>query len=620
MDSVRKIGLLLIAMFGTLTAAAQAQSGPESAPGEAHRLLDAARLAMGGAAWERVHLLHVQMSLTAGGLDGTVENWADPAHDRYASRYTLGPDRGAEGWDGQGAWTVDWGGRVHRVDEKSLAPPRASAVWQSYAYLFAERNGIAVKALGRRRDEDGHPFDVVQLSAPGTSPVDLWLDAQTALPGRVVVKGNPDLVISYADYRDVQGLKLPGTVRASTGLVRYDHVAVRGTTEIDPQIAADPFAAPPQAPPDYRFEAGETRSTSLLTSTGDAFLIDVTINGKGPYRFALDTGASNAIDTDLAAELGLPVAGTLSARGAGELPVDIGLTRVARVEIGDLTLDDQLFRVLPLSQIVAGDRPPYRGLLGYEFFDRFVVTLDQNRHEVELYEPNGWSYRGGVTPVPFAFHGRMPVVEGQIDLVPGRFTLDTGQANSLTLYRPFIQRTGIQRKYVPKLTAIVGEGIGGPIRAEVARGQRLLLGDTLVTGPVVFLSLQKTGAFSDPDLAGNVGGGVFLRYNTTFDYARRQVYFERVPTYGFGDGLKLMTVKRSFNGLLVLSVLPGGPMADAGLKRGDVIESLDNKNATTLDDLQMQKIFRKPAGTKVPMTIRSEGRLKDIVVILGEIV
>ncbi len=101
---------------------------------------------------------------------------------------------------------------------------------------------------------------------------------------------------------------------------------------------------------------------------------------------------------------------------------------------------------------------------------------------------------------------------------------------------------------------------------------------------------------------------------------RRQVYFERIPTYGFGDGLKLMTIKRSFNGFVVLSVLPGGPMDEAGLRRGDVIESIDYKNATTLDDLQMQRIFRKPAGTKVHMTIRSEGALKDIVVVLSEIV
>jgi S1-C subfamily serine protease len=170
------------------------------------------------------------------------------------------------------------------------------------------------------------------------------------------------------------------------------------------------------------------------------------------------------------------------------------------------------------------------------------------------------------------------------------------------------------------MTAIVGEGVGGPIRAQVTRGQKLMLGSTSVTFPVLFLSLQKSGAFSDPELAGNVGDGVFSRFNTTFDYSRRQVYFEPVSNYGLGDSLKLMVVKRGIVGLEVLSVLPGGPLAEAGLKRDDIIESIDYRDAVRIDDPMLQRIFRRPAGTRIPMTIRSDGDLKHIVVILGETV
>jgi S1-C subfamily serine protease len=170
------------------------------------------------------------------------------------------------------------------------------------------------------------------------------------------------------------------------------------------------------------------------------------------------------------------------------------------------------------------------------------------------------------------------------------------------------------------MTAIVGEGVGGPIRAEVTRGQKLMLGTTPVSFPVLFLSLQKSGAFSDPDLAGNIGDGVFGRFNTTFDYARRQVYFQPIVNFGEGDSLKLMVVKRGLIGLEVLSVLPGCPLAEAGLKRGDIIESIDYRDATRIDDPQLQRIFRRPAGSRIPMTIRSDGELKNIVVVLGETV
>jgi hypothetical protein len=386
------------------------------------------------------------------------------------------------------------------------------------------------------------------------------------------------------------------------------------------RLATDPVA-PPSSPPDYHFPEGETHERVVLYTTGDAFMIDVRIDGKGPFRFALDTGAGNVLDSELAAELALPLGDKLGLRGAGELPVDASLTRVDRIEIGDVMLDNQQFRVLPLTQIAArGRSPPYRGLLGFEFFDRFVVTLDQDRRRLDIDEPLGWQFHGDAVPVPFRFHGRVPAVDGQIDLVRGRFTLDTGQANSLTLYRPFIQRMGIQRKYVVKMTAIVGEGVGGPIRAEVSRGQNLMLGQTSVTNPVLFLSQQKSGAFSDPEIAGNVGGGVFSRFNTTFDYARHRVYFEPMLGHNQSDSLKLMVVKRGMIGLEVLSVLPGGPLDEAGLQRDDIIESINYREAIKIEDPQLQRIFRQPAGTRIPMTIRSGGEIKHITVVLGETV
>lgn len=635
MSPARKIGLLVLALLGVSTGLARAPLTPAWSeptaqtvvaetmppdPGleEARRLIAAARAATGGAAWEG-GVLHEQLSVAAGGLNGMSEVWADPFHARYAVRFTLGPDHGAEGCGEHGAWSADWAGRVHWDDQPASAAARAGAIWQSFAFLFPERNGISVHPAGRRGE--GEAFPAVRLSTHGGASIELWLDARTSLPRRLIVKGAPDTVVIFDDYRTDNGLTLPGTVRVSSGWSKNDRVSVLRAAKIEPVLPeTDPFAAPAPAPADYHFPVGETSARAGLTPTGDAFMVDVTIDGKGPYRFALDTGAGDAIDAALAAELNLKTEGTFTAQGAGELPVDVALTRAARVQVGDVVLDDQLFRVLPLSQIVPGDQPAYRGLLGFEFFDRFVVNINQDRKQAVFSAPEGWHFRGDAEPVPFHFHGTTPVVDGQIDLVPGRFSLDTGQANSLTLFRPFMHRMGIERKYLPKLTAIVGEGVGGPIRAGVTRAQTLLLGRTEVKNPVTFLSLQKSGAFSDPELAGNIGVGVFARFSTTFDYAHRRVYFDPIWNYGLDDSLKLMVVKHSEFGLQVLSVLPGCPLAEAGLKRDDVIEQIDLKEAARIDDPQLQRIFRRPAGTRVSMTVRSDGALKHIVVVLGETV
>ncbi|HVJ54844.1 MAG TPA: aspartyl protease family protein [Aliidongia sp.] len=585
--------------------------------GDAYALIVRARTALGGEAWGRPKILHATMGLACGGLDGQQESWADPLHGRYAERYQLGPDRGAQGWNGHVAWSVDATGRVHELERGNAGDIRAIAFWSSFGFLLADRTGMPAEAIGQRR-EGSHVYDLIKLTQPGVRSFELWVDDESALPARLVVRGVPDLVVTYADYRVTgAGLKLPFRITISDGLTLNDQRLDIGRVDVE-EMQADPFAVPASGTPDYQFASNAGRSVSELTPTGTALVVDVMIDGHGPFPFALDTGARNTLDSGLATELGLAVSGKFSGRGAGELPADLGLTRAPSVEIGDVRLSDQLFRVLPLASLGVGSKLPYRGLLGFEIFDRFVVRVDQDSSEVVLSDPAKWSYRGGVTPIAFHLHGHMPAIEGVIDMVPGRFTLDTGQANSLTLYRPFMVRTGIEHKYVPKMSIVVGEGIGGSIRAEVTRGERLTLGNANLRLPVIYLSLQRNGTYNDPELAGNVGGGMFLRYNTTFDYAHRLVYFERAAAYSETDSLGLMTVKRMRDGLKVLSVLPGGAVADAGLRPDDLIERINNRDAASIDYLEVQRMFRRPAGTKVEMSVRSEGQLKDLVIILTE--
>jgi hypothetical protein len=212
------------------------------------------------------------------------------------------------------------------------------------------------------------------------------------------------------------------------------------------------------------------------------------------------------------------------------------------------------------------------------------------------------------------------MTDGLIDLVPGRFTLDTGQGNSLTLYRPFLERMGIVNKYLPKFTTVVAVGIGGAITAGVARGQVLKLGPVDVGGPVIYLSQQRAGAFADPTVAGNVGEGVFERFNVTFDYGRRQAFFERTAHYNDGDSLRLLTLKRDQDGLRVLSVLPGGPAAEAGIEAGDVVETIEGSEARYLDYWPLRRLFSRPAGTRLRLHVRREGRTFDVVVVLGQTV
>ena len=99
-----------------------------------------------------------------------------------------------------------------------------------------------------------------------------------------------------------------------------------------------------------------------------------------------------------------------------------------------------------------------------------------------------------------------------------------------------------------------------------------------------------------------VGNGLLKRYGTvTFDYSRRNILFEQPlanPENDFDrSGLQM---KRSANGFLVLDVVPQSPAAEAGLRVGDVITSVDGRAATDWRlPLLRDHLRLSPKGTRV---------------------
>ena len=172
-----------------------------------------------------------------------------------------------------------------------------------------------------------------------------------------------------------------------------------------------------------------------------------------------------------------------------------------------------------------------------------------------------------------------PQVEGSIDGIDGVFDIDTGSRTSLTLAAPFAERNKLADKYHATAEVISGAGVGGPARARLARGALLKLGGVDVPAPVTLLSTATSGAFADPALAGNVGFGVLRRFNLVFDYRNEVMWFEKNALFDDKDvhDRAGVWVERGPGGFAIVDVLAGGPAAQAGLKPGDVVKSVDGK-------------------------------------------
>ena len=565
--------------------------------------------------------------MRSGGLEGFEETWVDVRRGRYASRYQVGPEKGGEGFDGERAWSQDDSGQV-RLEEGKDA--REGAVDEAYraalAYWYPDRWPAKVEDGGQKKD-GGRTFSLVRITPRGGRPFELWIDASSGLVDRTTERGATRLrTVFYSDYREVEGRRLPFAIRASTGDPKYDdHLALEEVT-FDRPLEDARFAPPPPPPPDYAIAGGRASATVPFQLVNNHIYVDVKLDGKGPYRLLCDTGGVNIVTPALAKELGLEAQGALEGRGVGERSEDVALTKVKTLELGDASLKDQLFMVFPLDKMSAVEGIPTLGLVGYEVFKRFVVTIDYAGRALTLHDPRAGRPEARGVVVPFKFDGHTPQVQGALDGIPGTFTLDTGSRSSLSVLGPFAEQHGLAKRYGARTVAVTGWGVGGPARALLARAKRLTLGDgVVVDAPVVDISVQKKGAFTDRYVAGNVGGAILKRFTVTFDYGKQTVSFEpnalaREPQPYDRSGLWL-NVAETKDAFEVVDVVPGGPGAKAGLRVGERIVAVDGKPAADLALPDVRERLRTAApGTKVPLTVEADGKRREVALVLADLV
>lgn len=104
--------------------------------------------------------------------------------------------------------------------------------------------------------------------------------------------------------------------------------------------------------------------------------VPVTIEGEGPFKFALDTGASTSVvDDDVADRVGLEPTGerrsVSGVLGSGQVPV----AQVGQWEVGDVRLDRGEVTVIDLGPL--GEGGSIQGLLGSDMLSGFgSITID----------------------------------------------------------------------------------------------------------------------------------------------------------------------------------------------------------------------------------------------------
>jgi hypothetical protein len=575
-----------------------------------------------GAGWNEIGEVSAYGSVTIAGLHGTAHFNDDLSQGRYAQRFSIpvmGPS--AEIYDGATVWARDISGGVHPYDSPYARREAVTKAYLARRGYLDPRADAEVTCLGAQV-EGNRSETVIRVQPKGGIPADLTIDAQTHLLTSVSRRASlEESVVTYADYRTVDGVVLPFSISSGTKADPVDDYAfVVKHYVLRPRAASGDFAKPAAAD-DARMLGGATSTTVPMMFEGRQLIVWASIDGRPAMPFILDTGGHAILTKQAAERLALLGSGAGESGGSGAGTISTAYTRVKSVRIGAAELIDQPFLIIPYpySFYERGKKTPLAGIIGLEFFERYATRLDYGDRTVTFTPLNGFRYRGSGAVVPFTFESDPdePMVEAAADGNRGLFGVDTGNAGDLILFGHFLEQTGLVTRYSGG-TRSVGSGTGGSNSGRVDTLRSFMIGDRKLRDVATYFTQMKSGAFAATTQAGNMGLSILSRFIPTFDYAGQRLYLdrERLETPLPKNRSGIAFEKNESDAFDVLLVKPNSAAAKAGIVAGDRIVAVNGKVAANYSRADLLDIVTLPAGMRVRLRVLHAGATRDVTITL----
>ena len=281
-----------------------------------------------------------------------------------------------------------------------------------------------------------------------------------------------------------------------------------------------------------------TQSDTSIDTTRNLFTrvaALVRINGQGPFRFVIDTGAQrSAVADTVASALALPTASSVMIHGITEATIN-ATARVTRLSLVNETFRNINAPVLPIEQLGA------HGLIGLDVLARFRLGFDTVGRRVTLSQPGGVRISQGLMEDTIPGTRRRPtkstrqrmghllMTDTLADGVPVTAFIDTGAQHSIG-NRALQTAIGVRAKGDPlqALPVLIYGVTGGSIVAQSGTLKSLRLGrQRLNDTPLLFADLH---CFDFLELSDNpallVGADLIGRFRSvTLDFPAATIEF-----------------------------------------------------------------------------------------------
>lgn len=354
---------------------------------------------------------------------------------------------------------------------------------------------------------------------------------------------------------------------------------------------------------------------------GGGVFVPVVMNDGKTYNFLLDSGFEDSVlDPSTVASLHLREAGrhTESAPGG---QVETSIVGGVKRSVGGVALTSKSLSSLDLSDFAPLFGRHLDGVLGFDFFQQFVVVLDYEHRQLTLCDPE--SFRPGQEhAVALNLKSHQPYMDVEIEATNGKLVdasieVDTGKVDSFSLNAAFARAKGLVGD-TSKLLALKGISVGGETQAWVTRATSVRFDSVLLKNPVMGVAEENS------ERAGQLGYGTLRRFKITFDYSRAQIFFR--PNASLNEpfefdhaGLLLGAGGPKLSSLMAFMVIAGTPASDAGIQQGDEIVTIEGRSASTFTLDEARHFFENAVGAQ-KLTLRRRGSTFAVTVVCRQMV
>jgi predicted aspartyl protease len=279
-----------------------------------------------------------------------------------------------------------------------------------------------------------------------------------------------------------------------------------------------------------RSDSPEPPSSSIISTSEAAYrlTVNVHINGCGPYRFLVDTGADRSvIATDVATAIGLRFGEPITLRGVVRA-VAAETVLIEELSFGSVRCRNLFVPVLPTSLLGAD------GYLGLDALDRHRVIFDFKRQTLQVTEPHSrlstfWMRSSEVRVRAAGTLGHLRSVNCSVDGVAAAAFIDTGaevSAGNTALLTALVKS---DPRHQPLESVSLTDVTGGAISGRATMIRNIQLNEVVFTDcPLVVADFEVFNIWGLRNHPAVFIGVNFLRQfsKVSIDYGLKELRFE----------------------------------------------------------------------------------------------